>query len=85
MMSVVVLVVALIGISMSDKAAQNRFDLKGLLVVLISLVCDAVSSNFQEKALKVHEASQSEVISMIYSIGVLLLGVLAGVPGEFSV
>jgi adenosine 3'-phospho 5'-phosphosulfate transporter B3 len=82
--SVIILVIGLIGISMSDKFVQNTFGTDGLLIVVISLVCDAVASNMQEKSLKVFEATQGEVIAMIYLIGAVFLGSIAGFKGEFG-
>jgi adenosine 3'-phospho 5'-phosphosulfate transporter B3 len=84
MLSVVILVIGLVGISMSDKFVHNKIDMNGLVVVIISLVCDAVASNMQEKSLKSFEAPQSEVIAMIYFIGAVCLGTIATLQGEFG-
>jgi drug/metabolite transporter (DMT)-like permease len=73
--SVFVIAIGLIGISMSDKFAENAVDALGLGAIILSLVCDAVASNLQEKAFSTYGAPQPEVIFMVYSIGALFLAV----------
>jgi drug/metabolite transporter (DMT)-like permease len=73
--SVVVIAIGLIGISMSDKFAENAFDALGIMAVVLSLVCDAVAVNLEEKAFSSYGATQPEVIFMLYSIGTPFLGI----------
>ena len=82
-MSVLLIVFGLIGISMSDKKSNNKFDTIGVLLSVASLMFDAVASNLQEKALDTYGASQTEVISVMYFIGMVMLLTLAIVTGQF--
>lgn len=83
-LSVLLMVLGLFGISMSDKISKNTFDLVGVFISLLSLAFDAVSSNLQEKALWEYKATQSEVISMQYFIGILILLTATICTGEFQ-
>lgn len=68
-LSVLMIVTGLIGISYSDKISKNQFNIFGVILAVTSLIADAFASTMQEKALVQNEASQSEVISMMYLIG----------------
>ena len=83
-LSVMLVVSGLIGISYSDKVSRNKFDMVGVLLSVVSLCFDAIASNLQEKALSVHNAPQAEVISMMYFIGIVILFVVSVVSGQFS-
>jgi adenosine 3'-phospho 5'-phosphosulfate transporter B3 len=82
--SVVLIVFGLIGISLGDFRGKNKFDLPGLVAVVLSLCFDALASNMEEKVMSHYGATQSELISMIYSMGALLIGVMAVATGQMS-
>lgn len=82
-LSVILVVFGLYGISMSDKKVKNKFDPLGVVLMVISLCCDAISSSLQEKALDQFNAPQVEVISMMYLIGSIYLFILSLLTGQF--
>jgi adenosine 3'-phospho 5'-phosphosulfate transporter B3 len=67
-MLVVLIVFGLIGISLGDFRGKNKFDFSGLVAVVSSLCFDALASNMEEKVMSHYGATESDVISMIYSI-----------------
>lgn len=82
--AVILLVIGLVGISISDKLANNRFDIFGLIAVILSLVSDAFASNLEEQLLSHYKASQSEVIAFVYLFGSIEVGLLALITGEMK-
>ena len=80
--SVVLMVIGLIGISLGDFRGKNKFDLPGIITVSLSLVFGAVASNMEDKVMSVYGASQGEVISMLYSLGALIMGVMSLFTGQ---
>lgn len=82
-LSVAFMIIGLIGISLSDRKSTNEFDTIGVICAILSLICDAIYSNYQEKALSWYHASQSELISMMYLIGTLILLVISLVTFDF--
>ncbi|OHS97739.1 Adenosine 3'-phospho 5'-phosphosulfate transporter 2 [Tritrichomonas foetus] len=82
--SVLLVTSGLIGISLSDIKAKNTFDSIGLITIFISLICDAISSNAQDKLFSTYKCEQSETIAMTYGIGSLLLLVASIVSGQLN-
>lgn len=83
-LSILLVVAGLIGISYSDKKSNNKFDLIGVLMSSVSLCFDAVASNLQEKSLSTYGAPQTEVISMMYFIGTIYLFIASLATGQFT-
>lgn len=83
-LAVFLIVAGLIGISVSDKKVHNKFDTIGLIAVIASLFCDAFSSNLEEKAFSTYQATQDEVIAVIYLVGSILVGIASIPTGQFS-
>jgi len=83
-LSILLMVAGLIGISMSDKMSKNRFDIIGVFHSVLSLSFDAVASNLQEKALDHYGAPQTEVISMMYFIGSIIMLFAAFFTGQLQ-
>jgi adenosine 3'-phospho 5'-phosphosulfate transporter B3 len=69
---------------MGDRRGHNKFDLPGICAVLTSLCFDALASNMEDKVMSVYGASQSELISMLYSIGALVVGIVAVLTGQMQ-
>ena len=80
--SILSIVIGLVGISLSDKYSKNQFNLFGVFLSTFSLICDAVASSIQEKALDMYGASQSEVITMLYFIGSIIIGIISLFSGQ---
>lgn len=83
-LSVILIVLGLVGISLGDFKGKNRFDVLGLVAVILSLCFDALASNMEDKVMNVFGASQNELISMIYSMGAVTVGAAALVTGEMT-
>lgn len=58
--------------------------LKGVLMISLALVADAIIGNVQEKAMKKYGASNSEVVFYSYSFGVLYLVFALVVTGRLT-
>lgn len=83
-LSVILIVIGLFGISLSDKFSQNDIKLLGISFSVLSLIFDAVASNFQEKAFHEYKATQNEVISMMYLTGSIILFFVSLITGHTS-
>lgn len=83
--SVLLVVVGLIGISLGDVRGKNQITPVGLVAVLISLCMDSVASNYQDKIMSTYGASQDEAIAVVYGMGTVLLFGIALVRGEVAV
>ncbi|OHS92782.1 Slc35b3 protein [Tritrichomonas foetus] len=82
--SVVLMVLGLIGISLGDFRGKNKFDMPGIITITLSLISGAVASNMEDKVMSHYGASQDELISMLYSIGALFMGVLSIFTGQMT-
>ena len=82
--SVVLIVLGLIGISLGDFKGKNTFNISGIVAVSASLICGAIASNMEDKVMSHYGASQDELISMLYSIGALIMGTLAILTGQMT-
>ncbi|KAK6490633.1 adenosine 3'-phospho 5'-phosphosulfate transporter 2 [Huso huso] len=59
----------LIWFTLSDSKVAPNFNLTGVLLISLALCADAVIGNVQEKAMKLHNGSNSEMVLYSYSIG----------------
>ncbi|OHT01233.1 Adenosine 3'-phospho 5'-phosphosulfate transporter 2 [Tritrichomonas foetus] len=75
--SVIFIVLGLIGVSLGDFKGKNKFDVPGIIAISMSLVAGALASNMEEKIMVHYGASQDETISMLYSVGALILLMLS--------
>jgi adenosine 3'-phospho 5'-phosphosulfate transporter B3 len=82
--AVLLIVFGLIGISLGDVKGKNKFDAAGMLAVSTALICGAVASNMEDKVMSEYSATQDELISMLYSVGALIMGGLACFTGELQ-
>jgi adenosine 3'-phospho 5'-phosphosulfate transporter B3 len=82
--AVLLIVLGLIGISLGDVKGKNKFDGNGIVAISISLICGAVASNMEDRVMSHYDASQDEVISMIYGIGGTIMGLMAIVTGDMK-
>lgn len=72
----------LIWFTLADSTVAPNFNLTGVLLISLALCADAVIGNVQEKAMKLHNGSNSEMVLYSYSIGfVYILTGLLGVGG----
>lgn len=82
--SVIFMVMGLIGISLGDFKGKNKFDMPGIITISFSLIFGAVASNMEDKVMSQYGASQDELISMLYSTGALMMGILSVFTGQMS-
>jgi adenosine 3'-phospho 5'-phosphosulfate transporter B3 len=83
-MSVVLIVTGLIGISLGDHHGKNKFDAIGVAAVIFSLCSDAIASNLEEKIMSTYGASQSEIITIVYGVGAVGLAIPAVLTGQMA-
>ncbi|XP_006005162.1 adenosine 3'-phospho 5'-phosphosulfate transporter 2 isoform X1 [Latimeria chalumnae] len=72
----------LIWFTLADSKVAPNFNVTGVILISLALCADAAIGNVQEKAMRLHNGSNSEVVLYSYSIGFvyILLG-LAGTGG----
>uniref|UniRef100_A0A3P8YYH0 Adenosine 3'-phospho 5'-phosphosulfate transporter 2 n=2 Tax=Esox lucius TaxID=8010 RepID=A0A3P8YYH0_ESOLU len=72
----------LIWFTLADSKVAPNFNVTGVILISLALCADAAIGNVQEKAMKLHNGSNSEMVLYSYSIGFgyLLTGLL-GVGG----
>ncbi|XP_027644860.1 adenosine 3'-phospho 5'-phosphosulfate transporter 2 isoform X1 [Falco biarmicus] len=59
----------LIWFTLADSTVAPNFNLTGVVLISLALCADAVIGNVQEKAMKLHNGSNSEMVLYSYSIG----------------
>uniref|UniRef100_A0A1B6JGM3 Adenosine 3'-phospho 5'-phosphosulfate transporter 2 n=1 Tax=Homalodisca liturata TaxID=320908 RepID=A0A1B6JGM3_9HEMI len=59
--------------TLADSQLSPNFDIIGVVMISCALVCDAVIGNVQEKSMRAHGASNTEVVLYSYSIGFVYL------------
>ncbi|XP_040403608.1 adenosine 3'-phospho 5'-phosphosulfate transporter 2 isoform X1 [Cygnus olor] len=59
----------LIWFTLADSTVAPNFNLTGVILISLALCADAVIGNVQEKAMKLHNGSNSEMVLYSYSIG----------------
>lgn len=68
----------LIWFTLADSKVAPNFNVTGVLLISLALCADAAIGNVQEKAMKLHNGSNSEMVLYSYSIGFvyILVGLL---------
>ncbi|XP_049604772.1 adenosine 3'-phospho 5'-phosphosulfate transporter 2 [Syngnathus scovelli] len=69
----------LIWFTLADSKVTPNFNVTGVFIISLALCADAVIGNVQEKAMKLHNGSNSEMVLYSYSIGFvyILTGLLS--------
>ncbi|KAL1517328.1 hypothetical protein ABEB36_001105 [Hypothenemus hampei] len=62
--------------TLADSQVQPNFDTKGISMISLALLCDAVIGNVQEKSMKSYMAPNVEVVLYSYAIGFVYLLVI---------
>lgn len=75
--------VGLASFTLADSYVSPNFNLIGVLMISLALLCDAVIGNVQEKAMKKYNVSNTEVVLYSYSLGFIYLLILMLVSGKF--
>ncbi|MBN3288295.1 S35B3 protein, partial [Polyodon spathula] len=74
----------LIWFTLSDSKVAPNFNVTGVLLISLALCADAVIGNVQEKAMKLHNGSNSEMVLYSYSIGFVYILVGLSCIGELG-
>ncbi|XP_063235526.1 adenosine 3'-phospho 5'-phosphosulfate transporter 2 isoform X2 [Bacillus rossius redtenbacheri] len=69
--------------TLADSQVSPNFDTTGVVMISCALVCDAAIGNVQEKSMKMHNATNTEVVFYSYFIGFLYLIAIMAVSGDF--
>jgi drug/metabolite transporter (DMT)-like permease len=80
----VILILILIGISFGDFRGKNKFDALRISAVIGALFFDAVASNMEDRVMSHYGASQSKLISMIYTMGAVTIGAVSVLLGQMT-
>lgn len=67
---------------LADSHVQPNFDTKGITMISLALLCDAVIGNIQEKSMKTYGASNAEVVLYSYSLGFLYIFIVMLLTGD---
>ncbi|XP_076319994.1 LOW QUALITY PROTEIN: adenosine 3'-phospho 5'-phosphosulfate transporter 2 [Tachypleus tridentatus] len=70
--------------TLTDSQVSPNFNIKGVLLISSALVTDAVIGNVQEKNMKLHGASNMEVVFYSYSIGLVYIFIVLIVLGQLG-
>ncbi|XP_073257029.1 adenosine 3'-phospho 5'-phosphosulfate transporter 2-like [Porites lutea] len=65
--------VGLILFTLADSTVQPEFNHTGVVLISLALCADAVIGNVQEKALKAHKSSNTEMVLYSYGIGFIYI------------
>lgn len=69
--------------TLADSQVSPNFSAVGVLMISCALLCDAAIGNVQEKSMKMHKATNTEVVLYSYSIGFVYLFVIMLLSGDF--
>ncbi|XP_074637428.1 adenosine 3'-phospho 5'-phosphosulfate transporter 2-like isoform X2 [Acropora palmata] len=75
--------VGLILFTLADSTVQPEFNRTGVILISLALCADAVIGNVQEKAMKAHKSSNTEVVLYSYGIGFFYILIGEIFSGEF--
>ena len=78
------LCVGLVLFTLADSMISPRFDIVGVFMISCALLCDAIIGNLQEKAMRQHKATNTEVVLYSYSIGFVYLLIILLSTGELT-
>ncbi|XP_076271600.1 adenosine 3'-phospho 5'-phosphosulfate transporter 2 [Rhynchophorus ferrugineus] len=69
--------------TLADSQIQPNFNTKGIIVISMALLCDAIIGNVQEKNMKSYGAPNSEIVLYSYGIGFIYIFTVMLVTGDF--
>ncbi|XP_046395934.1 adenosine 3'-phospho 5'-phosphosulfate transporter 2 [Ischnura elegans] len=70
--------------TLADSMISPNFNAIGVLMISSALVCDAAIGNVQEKSMKAHKATNTEVVLYSYAIGFVYLFIIMLFTGELQ-
>ncbi|XP_063981790.1 adenosine 3'-phospho 5'-phosphosulfate transporter 2 [Diachasmimorpha longicaudata] len=78
------LCIGLVLFTLADSMVSPRFSMIGVAMISCALLCDAIIGNVQEKTMKQHKATNTEVVLYSYCLGFFYLLVILIVTGELQ-
>lgn len=69
--------------TLADSQIQPNFNTKGITMISLALLCDAVIGNIQEKNMKNFGATNAEVVLYSYSLGFVYIFLVMLLTGDF--
>lgn len=72
----------LILFTLADSKVSPNFDSRGYIMIMLALVADAIIGNVQEREMRKHRASNSEIVLYSYSIGCVYILIGTVFSGE---
>jgi len=66
----------------ADSQLQPNFNTKGITMISLALLCDAIIGNVQEKNMKTFQATNAEVVLYSYAIGFVYLFLIMLISGD---
>ncbi|XP_023946904.2 adenosine 3'-phospho 5'-phosphosulfate transporter 2 [Bicyclus anynana] len=80
----VIMCIGLTMFTLADSNTSPNFDIIGVIVISLALLCDAIIGNVQEKAMKQFQATNNEVVFYSYAIACVYLLVITGFSGVLT-
>ncbi|XP_034831489.1 adenosine 3'-phospho 5'-phosphosulfate transporter 2 [Maniola hyperantus] len=77
----VIMCIGLTMFTLADSKTSPNFDIIGVIVISLALLCDAIIGNVQEKAMKQFQATNNEVVFYSYAIACVYLVIITGFSG----
>lgn len=74
--------IGLIFFTLADSQISPVFDMYGVFLISMALVCDAAIGNVQEKAMREYKAPNTEVVFYSYGIGLFYLFIIMVFTGK---
>ncbi|KAB0796157.1 hypothetical protein PPYR_10218 [Photinus pyralis] len=68
--------------TLADSKVSPNFNTKGVIIISLALLCDAIIGNVQEKNMKLYNASTTEVVLYSYSIGFIYIFTIMLLTGD---
>lgn len=68
--------------TLADSKVSPNFNTKGVIIISLALLCDAIIGNVQEKNMKLYNASTTEVVLYSYSIGFVYIFIIMLLTGD---
>ncbi|KAG5867459.1 hypothetical protein JTB14_024219 [Gonioctena quinquepunctata] len=75
--------IGLASFTLADSHVQPSFNMKGITMISMALLCDAIIGNVQEKSMKNSGAANAEVVLYSYALGFLYILVVMLISGDF--
>ncbi|XP_023015703.1 adenosine 3'-phospho 5'-phosphosulfate transporter 2 isoform X1 [Leptinotarsa decemlineata] len=83
-MAAVLMCVGLTTFILADSHVQPSFNTKGVIMISVALLCDAIIGNVQEKSMKSYGAANAEVVLYSYSLGFVYIFCVMVISGDFA-